>query len=84
MLALTNPNQNVHRNVVYDSVAANATKNETLGRIAGDVLGHFDLIPLTYNNYFLFSTTTLRGETASVGVLSRVWKVNRDSAAPKK
>lgn len=83
MLVLTNPSHETHKNIVYESAASEATKSEMLGKIASDLLGGVDVVPLNYNNYFLFSTTTLNGETVSVGVLSRVWKTNRSTAAAK-
>jgi hypothetical protein len=83
MLVLTNPSHQTHKDTVYESAASEATKSEMLGRIAADLLGGVDVIPLNYNNYFLFSTTTLNGETASVGVLSRVWKIDRSATAAK-
>lgn len=44
-----------------------------LGEIAGDVLGNLDVLPLKYNNYFLFSTMTFRDDVVSVGLLTKVW-----------
>ena len=73
-LAATNPGQDAHRKAFYASVGTEKTESELLGKIAAEILGDVDLIPLKYNNYFVFSTTTLTGETASVGLLSRVWK----------
>lgn len=81
MLVLTNPSHETHKNVVYEVATSQATKSDMLGKIAADLLGGVDVIPLGYNNYFLFSTTTLNGETVSVGMLSRVWKLNRSTAA---
>jgi uncharacterized protein YegL len=73
-LALTNPNLEAHKSVVYASVAQQAIKNKLLGKIAADVLDSVDAFPLKYNNYFLFSTTTLHNESASFGLFSHVWK----------
>ena len=81
LLALTNPSLNAHRNAVYESVAAEATDSQMLGRIAADVLEDFDVVPLTYNNYVVFSTTSCNGETASFGMLSRVWRLSRKSTS---
>jgi hypothetical protein len=39
-------------------------------------LGDREVLPVTYNNYFVFSTTTLNGKTSSVGLFSRVWSMN--------
>jgi hypothetical protein len=76
-LALTNPNVEAHRAAVYSSVAEQTTDSPVLGKIAADVLGNADVVPLTYNNYYLFSTTTLNGKTESVGALSRVWRMQK-------
>ena len=73
VMAVTNPNQDAHRKIVYESVAASKTHSEVLGKIAADVLGNADVLPMTYNNYYLLSTTTVNGQTASVGIFSRVW-----------
>lgn len=75
VLAVTNPNQDAHKKVVVESMAASKTNSEVLGKIAADFLGDSNLLPLTYNNYYVFSTTTLRGQTASIGLCSRVWKM---------
>ncbi len=72
-LAVTNPNQDAHRKAYYASLATQTAKNEVVGRIAADILGDANVVPLKYNNYFLFSTTTLNNKTTSVGVFSRVW-----------
>ena len=73
VLGITNPGQDAHRKVVYTSVATEKTKSDVLGKIAADLLGNREVVPLTYNNYFLFSTTTLNGKLTSVGLGSRVW-----------
>jgi hypothetical protein len=74
VLAITNPSLDAHKKVVYTSVATDVTKSEALGKIAVDLLGDANVLPLTYNNYYLFSTTTLKDQTASIGTLSKVWK----------
>lgn len=75
VLVVTNPSQEAHKKVVYASAASEATHSEVLGNIAADVLENVNLVPLGYHNYYLFSTTTIHGKTASVGVCSRVWKL---------
>ena len=80
VLALTNPNHQTHKDIVYASAAARATDSKLLGKIAADVLGAVDVVPLKYHNYFLFSTTTLHDETASIGLFSHVWK--KDLSTP--
>lgn len=74
VLFFTNPNHEAHKQVIYTATATQATNSETLGKIAVDLLGKTDVVPLTYNNYFVYSTTTFNGETKSVGVFSKVWK----------
>jgi hypothetical protein len=76
VLAVTNPSQDLHRKAVYESVVAANTKHEVLGKIAAGVRGEKDSVLLQYNNYWIFSTTTLDGNTVSVGALSHVWKTN--------
>lgn len=71
-----NPGQDARQKAVYTSVATEKTKSDALGKIAVDLLGDREVLPLTYNNYFLFSTTTMNGKTASVGMFSRVWSKN--------
>ena len=73
-LAVTNPSQDLHRKAVYESVVAANTKHEVLGKIAAGVRAEKDSVLLQYNNYWIFSTTTLGGNTVSVGALSHVWK----------
>jgi len=74
VLAVTNPGLDAHKSVVYQGVAAKATDSKLLGKIAADVLAEVDIMPLQYNNYFLFSTTAMDGRRKSIGVLSKVWK----------
>ena len=74
VLFFTNPGHEAHKQVVYTATATQAANSETLGKIAVDLLGKTDVLPLTYNNYFVYSTTTLNGEVKSVGAFSKVWK----------
>lgn len=74
ILAITNPGLDAHKKSVYTSVATDITKNKTLGKVAADLIGNRNVLPLTYNNYFLFSTTTLSDQRESFGILSKVWK----------
>jgi len=74
VLFFTNPGHDAHKQVVYANAAAQATQSEVLGKIAVDLLGNTEVVPLTYNNYYVCSTTTLNGEVKSVGAFSRVWK----------
>ncbi len=74
VLFFTNPNHEAHKQVIYTATATQATNSETLGKIAVDLLGKTDVLPLTYNNYFVYSTTTLNGEVRSIGAFSKVWK----------
>jgi len=70
----TNPSQETHKQVVYTAAATEATQSEVLGKIAVDLLGKTEVVPLTYNNYYLCSTTTLNSKTKSFGAFSHVWK----------
>lgn len=74
VVLFTNPSHEAHKQIVYTATATQATNSETLGKIAVDLLGKKDILPLTYNNYFVYSTTTLNGDVKSVGALSKVWK----------
>lgn len=74
VFAITNPGLDAHKTIVYTSVATDITKNETLGKVAADLIGNRNVLPLTYNNYFLFSTTTLNDQRKSFGIFSKVWK----------
>jgi len=56
------------------AAATEATHSEVLGKVAVDLLGKTEVVPLTYNNYYVCSTTTLKGQVKSVGAFSRVWK----------
>jgi hypothetical protein len=71
--ALTNPAQDFHKKAVYTKVATEKAQSGLLGKIAVDLLGEHEILPLSYNNYILFSTTTLNGELSSVGIFSQVW-----------
>ena len=82
LLALTNPSLDSHKNVIYESAAAEATDSPMLGRLAADVLEGLDVIPLTYHNYVVLSTTSCDGKTVSVGMVSRVWRLDRDTTEP--
>jgi hypothetical protein len=82
VLALTNPNHEAHKDVVFTSAVARVTDSKLVGKIAADVLGSVDVVPLKYHNYFLFSTTTLRGETASIGLFTHVWKRDLSTRDP--
>jgi hypothetical protein len=73
VLAITNPGQDAHKKAFYASVGTEQAKSEVLGNIAAEVLGDVDLIPLKYNNYIVFSTTTLNGKMTSFGLFSHVW-----------
>lgn len=74
VLFFTNPNQDAHKQAVYTAAATQATQSEVLGKIAVDLLGNTGVVALTYNNYYVCSTTTLNGETKSIGAFSKVWK----------
>jgi len=72
-LAVTNPNEESHKEVIYEKVSNKAGMEGFLGKAAGALLGEVDAAPLKYNNYFLFSTTTFGDDTLSVGAMTKVW-----------
>jgi hypothetical protein len=74
VLLFTNPSQDAHKKTVYASIATEATASEFLGKLTTGILTDVDVIPLQYNNYYLFSTTSLNGKTESIGIFSHVWK----------
>jgi hypothetical protein len=74
VLLVTNPGQEAHKQVVFAALAGQATQSEFLGKVAVDLLEKVDVVPLSYNNYYVCSTTTINGELKSVGALSKVWK----------
>lgn len=72
-LGVTNPGEEAHKKIVCDTLSSKAGMEGLLGEVTSDVLGHLDVVPLKYNNYLLFSTTTFRDDTMSVGLFTRVW-----------
>lgn len=80
VLVFTNPSQDAHKKVVYATTVQQTTNSETLGQMAVDMFGKLDLVPLQYNNYYVFSTTTLNGKLQSLGLFSHVWKWNGEVA----
>jgi hypothetical protein len=79
-LAVTNPGIEDHKKIVYQNLPNQAGADGLLGEIAGKVLGNFDPLPLTYHNYYLFSTTTFRDDTMSFGLFTHVWPDDIDVA----
>jgi len=73
-LAVTNPNEETHKKAIYSALATNAGTSQTVGQLAGSMLGNLDPVPYQYHNYIVFSTMSLRDKTVSVGALSRIWK----------
>ena len=72
VLALTNPSEEKHKEIVFDRVSQHALKEgfwATLGVAMGKdlVLAQFQ-----YHNYLLFSTLTFKDERATIGVLGNV------------
>ena len=74
VLFFTNPSHDAHKQMIYTTAATHAMQSEALGKIAVDLLGKTEVVPLTYNNYYVCSTTSINGEINSVGVFSHVWK----------
>ncbi len=79
VLAVTNPGEKDHRDVVYRALSQELGGSGILGELAGTALDRLDLLPMEYHNYVLFSTVVYDGETASVGLLSNVWATKRSS-----
>jgi hypothetical protein len=75
VLVVSNPGEDLHRTAVCESVAAAQGNSRMWEKVTADLLGKGRVGPLSYNNYYLFSTTTREGTTVSVGALSHVWKL---------
>jgi hypothetical protein len=58
---------------VYEKLGNSAGMGGMLGEVAGGMLGKIDALPLTYENYYLFSLTKFRGDTLSIGLGNQVW-----------
>jgi hypothetical protein len=80
-MVVTNPDQELHRTAVNESAAATQAAGGVFARLTAGILGKADAAPLTYNNYYLFSTTTRNGTTRSVGAFCHVWNVRQLSAS---
>ncbi len=78
VLAVTNPGMDVHKQAVYRNLPSHAGAEGLFGEIAGTMLGTLDPLPIRYHNYYLFSTTTFRDDTLSVGLLTRAWATRTD------
>ena len=72
-LYLTNPGQHAHEHLVASSFTAQTLGSDFLGKLTGNWLEDKHVLPLKYENYYLFSKTTLNGKTMSFGVLTKVW-----------
>ena len=81
VMVFTNPTYEAHQRV--GTTATPAARSGVLGRIAADLLEKDEAVSLKYNNYYVFSTTTLNGKLQSVGAFTRVWKCNRESIKAK-
>ena len=77
-LAFTNPGKEAHEKVVCDKMPNQAGMEGFVARVAGGVLDNLDVLPLEYHNYVIFSTTTLRDKTVSIGFLRKVRATNWD------
>ncbi len=78
VLAVTNPGMDDHKQVVYRNLPSHAGAEGFVAELAGRMLGTLDPLPIRYHNYYLFSTTTFRDDTTSVGLLTRVWATRAD------
>ena len=81
VLAVSNPGEEAHKKVVYNKLSGTVGMKGFLGEIAGDLMGNLDMVPLTYNNYFLFSTMRFRDDVVSVGFLKQVRATNWEAKA---
>ena len=73
-LALTNPGEAAHKKVAAGVLAERVGDNSLLQTVAANFLESHNVVPVTYNNYVLFSTTAIDGKTATIGLLTKVWK----------
>lgn len=73
-LAMTNPNQEAHKQAIYAGLAAERGAGTTISRLAGEMLGDMDPLAYEYHNYVVCSTLTREKQVVSVGMLSRVWQ----------
>lgn len=78
VLYFTNPGPEAHRKAVIETMAAQQ-KHGVLGKLAADLFGNADAIPLKYSNYQLCSMTTLDGKTISFGLLSKIWQFQHEN-----
>ncbi len=83
-LGVTNPGIDDHKKVVYQNLPGHVGADGLVAEIAGRMLGSFDPLPLSYHNYLLFSTTTFREDTMSVGLFTRVWPTDASMTLPSK
>jgi hypothetical protein len=75
VLAATNPSRDAHKKTMSETSTASQAKPGLFGGFATSVMADANALSMSYNNYYLFSTTTLNGRTASVGLFSHVWKL---------
>jgi len=81
--ASTNPGEEDHKKVVCDKMSAGAGMEGLMGKVAGSLIGDLDLVPIKYHNYGVFSTTTVRDKTTSVGFLRIVRATDWDNLGEK-
>jgi len=77
-LAVTNPGAEDHKQAIYQALSRRMGAEGFWGATAGSALGSLDVLPLTYHNYLLFSTVTYGQDTVSVGLLTKVWPLERE------
>ncbi len=79
-MALTNPSEETHKQAVYNAlgeaisqqIGSQGPVGALVGKAATTVARRLDLPIFEYHNYVLFSTTSIQGRTASVGILGQV------------
>jgi hypothetical protein len=81
MLAVTNPGETAHKEIVYNRLSNEVGMQGLIGEFAGGMLGNLNMLPMKYNNYFLFSTMTFRDELVSIGCFRYVRATDWDASA---
>ena len=72
-MVATNPGADDHKSLVYAQMPREMGVDGLLGEVAGEMLDDLDVMPLEYNNYYVFSTMTFRDDIVSVGMVTKVW-----------
>jgi hypothetical protein len=82
ILALTNPSELAHREVMVTQLKAELAANASLFDKVKNATEVVKGITAAYNNYYVCSTTTREGKTLTIGVLGSVrWVGGKDLVA---